>query len=163
MTSEQEVLKRIGTPIFIRRDKPFYPRTFFLRGGNKKWADTWLNFRAITEKAKILKPPLEAGLLPYEVVRPANATRIHSELPKGHNFDASSLCWVVGEMAFRQSQGQAGDLIVNGHNIFPYGEGMVFVHWLSQEQFWQFGEKSFVELWPKGTRLFSPNLLPVLT
>lgn len=96
--------------------------------------------------------------LPYfSLKKPAHDREISTSVPLS-TFSETAVCYIIDALMSRQSQGEKGDLEVNGYGNLFYLEstGVVTVHWYAARRRWrvyrwfQSGYR-----WHRGSRVFS--------
>jgi len=94
----------------------------------------------------------------FDLQQDLTGTEINAALPKGHLFDETQVCAVIGGLIAKQPNGEKrGALINNGYaNLFYTPSCVVVVHRLASYGEWHvvtFGRNCW---WGAGRRVFSP-------
>ena len=94
----------------------------------------------------------------FDLQQDLTGTEIDAALPKGHLFDETQVCAVIGGLIAKQPNGERGALINNGYaNFFYTGSYVVHMDWSAGHRRWRVDTRERGGCgWFAGTRVFSP-------
>jgi hypothetical protein len=137
------------------------PRAFFQsRPGLHVWSD----FAFITSHAEHVEAGTVCDVVAADLARGATDDELEAELPRYHEFCASTLCAILAEFISRQAGGLPDALESSGRiNLFYARSCVVTAYWNAPDRSWRVGTwlRGDALGWKAGGRVFFPdNVLP---